>query len=65
MKRKTVGVDPKLPIQAAITVVAFGLSYFGIELSPEASGAIAVVLGVIVAALGPAAKTVLHPEKKE
>jgi hypothetical protein len=64
MKRKTVGVDPKLPIQAAITIVAFALSYFGIELSPEVSTAIAVVLGVIVASQGPAAKTVLHTEKE-
>jgi|1186.fasta_scaffold33633_1 hypothetical protein len=65
MKRKTEGVDLKLPIQALVTIITFVLSYFGIDLSPELSAAISILLGAIAAYFGPAARTALYPEKKE
>jgi hypothetical protein len=46
-KQKTVGVSPKVPVQAVVTVIAFCLTYFGVELSPEAAGGISAVLGIV------------------
>lgn len=43
----TKGVSPKVPVQALVTVAAFLAAYFGIELSPEVSGAIAALLGIV------------------
>ncbi len=45
-KPKTVGTSPKVPVQAIVSVVAFVVAYFGVELSPEASGAISALLGI-------------------
>lgn len=56
-KTRTVGVDPKLPIQAVGAVVAFLASYFGLELDSEVSLAIATVLGFVAGYFGPVAKT--------
>jgi hypothetical protein len=56
---KTVGVDPKVPIQAVVTVAVWLLAYFGVDLTPEVSTAISVLLGVIAGALSPAPKTVV------
>lgn len=58
VKRETVGVDPKVPVQAIIAVLAFVLTYFGVDLSPELAAVIATVLGAIAGVLAPAAKTV-------
>lgn len=44
---KTVGVSPKVPTQAIVAVVTFLITYFGIDLSPEVSGAISTVLGIV------------------
>jgi hypothetical protein len=55
---KTEGVDPKLPVQAITSIVVFLLSYFGIELDPEVSGALAVIIGAIAGYFAPAPKTV-------
>lgn len=42
---ETVGVSPKVPVQAVVSVVVFLLTYFGLELSPEAAGVVSTVLG--------------------
>jgi uncharacterized membrane protein YkvA (DUF1232 family) len=63
LKFKTLGVDPKVPIQALVTLAIAALAYFGIDLSPEVSGAIGVIVGIIVAALGPAPATIQVPAK--
>lgn len=57
MKQKTKGVDPKVPIQALATIVAFVAAYFGVDLDAATSGAIAVVLGAVASYFAPAAKT--------
>lgn len=57
-KRKTVGVDPKVPIQAVVTAAVAVLAYFGIDLDPALAGAIAVVLGIVAGFFSPAPKTV-------
>jgi hypothetical protein len=56
-KRKTVGVDPKVPIQAVVTAAVAVLAYFGIDLDPALAGAIAVVIGIIAGFFSPAPKT--------
>jgi hypothetical protein len=43
---ETHGVSPKVPTQAVVTVITFAITYFGIELSPELSGAISTILGI-------------------
>jgi hypothetical protein len=58
VKQKTVGVDPKLPIQAVVTAVVAVLAYFGINLDPAIAGGIAVLLGIIAGYFAPAPKTV-------
>jgi hypothetical protein len=55
-KGKTDGADPKVIIQAVVTIIGFLLSYFGLDLEAEAATAIGVALGGLVAVLGPAAK---------
>jgi hypothetical protein len=55
--RKTDGLDPKVPIQAFVTILVAALAYFGVDLDPEVAGAIGIVLGAIAAIAGPAAKT--------
>jgi len=57
MKRRTVGVDPKVPIQALVTVLVALLAYFGVDLDKETSAALAVVLGAIAGILAPAPRT--------
>lgn len=59
MKRRTIGVDPKIIGQAIATIIAFALSFFAIELSAEVSSAIAVVVGLIAGALSPAPAVVV------
>lgn len=60
MKRKTQGVDLKVPAQALSTVIVFLLSYFGIDLPAEVAAAIAVLIGAALGALAPAPKTVIR-----
>ena len=52
-KPQTIGTSPKVPAQAIVAVLAFVLVYFGIELSPEASAAIATLLGIIGGYIAP------------
>lgn len=63
MKTQTLGVDPKVPIQLFVTLLVAVAAHYGINLDAETSGALAVVLGAGVAALGPAAKTVAKPDQ--
>lgn len=56
-KTETVGTSPKVPVQAIVSVIVFVLAYFGVELSPEGSAALAAVLGVIGGYLAPAGVT--------
>lgn len=57
-KRKTVGVDPKVPIQAVVAAVVAVLAYFGLDVDPAIAGGIATLLGLIAGYLAPAPKTV-------
>jgi hypothetical protein len=57
VKRKTVGVDPKVPIQAVVAAVVAVLAYFGLDVDPAIAGGIATVLGLIAGYLAPAPKT--------
>jgi hypothetical protein len=52
---ETVGVSPKVPVQAVVTVAVSALAFFGIDLSPEVSGALGVVVGFIAGVAAPAA----------
>ena len=56
--QKTVGTDPKVPIQAVVTAAVAVLAYFGIDLDPAIAGGIAVLLGIIAGYFAPAPKTV-------
>jgi hypothetical protein len=59
VKRKTEGIDPKVPAQLIASLIAWAIARFaGIDLPPEAEVAIAAVVGVIVGYLSPAPKTV-------
>ena len=58
---KTVGVDPKVPTQAIVAIITFVLSYFGLDLDPEVSGGLAVVIGALGGVLAPAPKTEPKP----
>jgi len=57
--RKTVGVDPKVPVQAIVTLVVALLAYFGVNLDAEVSGALGIIIGALAAVVAPAAKTVV------
>jgi membrane associated rhomboid family serine protease len=59
MTHKTVGVDPKVPVQAVVAIIAWAVAHFaGIDLSPEAEAAIAAVLGIVAGVLAPAPNVV-------
>ena len=58
MKQKTVGVDPKVPIQAVVAAAVAVAAYFGLDIDPALAGAIGTVLGLIAGYLSPAPKTV-------
>lgn len=63
IEQKTVGVSPKVPLQAITTIVVFAAAYFGFELPPGAAGAIATLLG-IVAGVRAAPGTVINAPAK-
>lgn len=42
---KTVGLSPKVPTQAVVSIIVFALTYFGFQVSPEVAAAIATLLG--------------------
>ncbi len=48
-----IGLSPKVPVQAIVSVLVFVVAYFGVELSPEASGAISALLGIAGGVLAP------------
>jgi hypothetical protein len=62
VKSETQGWDPKVPIQAVVTLAVSALAYFGVELEPEVSAAIGVLLGILAARFGPAPDTKLVPK---
>ncbi len=52
----TDGLDKKILIQAAVSVVVFFAAKYGIELDADISGALAVVIGFLTSTQGPIAK---------
>jgi hypothetical protein len=59
MKRKTLGIDPKVPAQFVASAVVWAVAHYaGIQLSLEVEVAIAAVVGALIGALAPAPKTV-------
>lgn len=58
-KRKTIGVDLKVPIGLVVSLVVWALLRFtGIDLSAQAETIAALIVGALAAAAGPAPKTV-------
>ncbi len=57
MKRRTRGFDFKALIGPVVTIILYFLARYGIELPEEVSGALATILGVLAAVLGPAPET--------
>lgn len=62
-KRRTMGVDPKVPAQAVATIVVWVLAYFAIDLDAEVATAISVLLGIPFGVLAPAPRTVTVPAR--
>lgn len=59
MKRKTVGVDWKVPITALVSAVVWVLAHYtGIDLSLQVELIAALILGALAGVAGPAPKTV-------
>lgn len=52
---KTIGLNPKVPVQAIVTIIVAAASYLGVELSPEISGALGILIGFAAGYLAPAA----------
>lgn len=44
---QTVGLSPKVPAQAVVTVIVFVFAHFGVDLEPELALALATVLGAL------------------
>ena len=55
--RETVGVDPKVWIQALVTLIVFFAAKFGVELDTDVAAALATLVGAVAAYSGPAATT--------
>lgn len=65
VKRKTVGVDPKVPAQAVVTILVWLLAHYGIDLDADVAAAISVIVGVLLAALfAPAPTTIAVPKRQ-
>jgi hypothetical protein len=60
-KIRTVGVDPKVPVQALSTIIIFIAGLFAVDLDAGVAGAIAVVLGALIGTRAPAPKTEVVP----
>ena len=60
-KLKTVGVSPKVPVQAIVTVIVAALAYFGVELSAEVSGILAAIAGIIGGVAAPPGQVTRTP----
>ncbi len=52
-KPRSIGLSPKVPVQALAAIVAFIAAYFGLDLSPEASAGIAALLGAVAGYIAP------------
>lgn len=57
LKLKTKGLALKVPAQAITTVVVWLLAYFGVDLPPDVSLAIAAIIGFVAGIVAPAAPT--------
>ena len=59
VKRKTEGIDPKVPAQLIAGLITWALARFipGLELPPEVEVAIAALVGVVIGYLAPAPVT--------
>jgi hypothetical protein len=64
-KRRTMGVDPKVPAQAVVTILVWLLAHYGIDLDADVAAAISVVIGVLLGVLAPAPRTVTVPAKEK
>jgi hypothetical protein len=63
MKRKTLGVDPKVPAQAIVTILVWLLAHYGIDLDADVSAAVSILVGVLLGVFAPAPKTINLPAK--
>jgi hypothetical protein len=63
-KIRTVGVDPKVPVQALSTIIIFIAGLFAVDLDAGVAGAIAVVLGALIGTRAPAPKTEVVPSAR-
>lgn len=61
MKRKTVGIDLKVPAQALAFVVAFVAGYFGLEMDAEVVLALSTIIGFFAGYFAPAPKVTEVP----
>jgi hypothetical protein len=58
VKRKTVGIDWKVPITGLVTVVVWAVAHYaGIDLAPYTEIIIAGAVGLLAGRQGPAPKT--------
>jgi hypothetical protein len=64
VKRKTDGLDPKVPVQAVVTLLVAVLAYFGVDLDAEVAGALGVVAGAAAAYWAPPARTLYVRSKR-
>jgi hypothetical protein len=59
MKRKTVGVDWKVPITAGVSAIVWVIAHYtGIDLSLQVELIVSLILGALAGVAGPAPKTV-------
>lgn len=61
MKRRTVGIDLKVPAQALAFIVAFVAGYFGLDMSAEVVLALSTVIGFFAGYFAPAPKVAEVP----
>jgi hypothetical protein len=68
VKRKTVGVDPKVPAQLIATILAWLLAHYGINLDDDTSAAVTLLVsaavGALLAVLAPAPKVASIPKRR-
>lgn len=55
---KTVGLNPKVPTQAIVSVIVFVAAHFGFDIEPELAIALATVLGFAAGVKAPPSPTI-------
>lgn len=63
-KRRTLGVDPKVPAQAIVTILVWLLAHYGIDLDADVAAAVSIIVGVLLGVLAPAPRTVNVPARE-